>query len=100
MSSNSPINFTLPDDAALDMGRRAQARRLAANLTRQTLAQQSGVPFSTLRRFEKTGQISLLALLQLADTLGCMDSFTQTFAPKPAVSLDEFAATPRKRGSR
>ena len=77
MSINDPLSFLLPEDLAAQIGDRARARRLAANLTRKTLAKQSGVPESTLRKFEVTGVISFVSLLQLADTLGCMDDFSK-----------------------
>ncbi|PKO88662.1 MAG: hypothetical protein CVU16_13575 [Betaproteobacteria bacterium HGW-Betaproteobacteria-10] len=60
MSINQAINFLLPEDLARQLGERARARRLAANLTRRTLAEQSGVPESTIRKFEVTGLIGLL----------------------------------------
>ena len=98
ISINKPINFLLPEDLARQLGERTRARRLAANLTRKTLAAQSGVPESTIRKFEVTGLISLLALLQLADALGCMDEFGTLFPQKTAITLDEFVAPTRQRG--
>ena len=98
MSINDPLNFLLPEDLAAQIGDRARARRLAANLTRKTLAKQSGVPESTLKKFEVTGVISLVSLLQLADALGCMDDFSKLFPAKAAMTIDEFVAPVRKRG--
>ena len=62
------------------------------------MATRSGVPAPTLRKFEVTGVISLLGLLQLADALDCMDDFSRLFPPKVALTIDEFAAPVRKRG--
>lgn len=98
MSINQPINFLLPEDLARQLGERARACRLAANLTRRTLAERSGVPESTIRKFEVTGLIGLLGLLQLADALACMDDFGKLFPPKTAVTIDEFIAPTRQRG--
>lgn len=98
MSMNQPLNFLLPEDLSRQLGERARARRLAANLSRQTLSELSGVPTSTIRKFEVTGMISLVALLQLADALGCLDDFSTLFPAKVAVSIDEFVAPVRKRG--
>lgn len=98
MTINQPLNFLLPEDLARQLGERVRARRLADNWTRKTLAERSGVPESTLRKFEVTGFISLLGLLQLADALGCMDDFAKLFPAKAAVTIDEFAAPMRKRG--
>jgi len=68
------------------------------NLTRKSLSQRSGIPAPTLRRFESTGMIGFVSLLQLADTLGCMDDFNSLFSAKPSLTLDEFLAPQRKRG--
>jgi transcriptional regulator with XRE-family HTH domain len=98
MSINQPLNFLLPEDLARQLSGRARVRRLGSNLTRKTLAERSGVPESTIRKFEVTGKVSLVGLLQLADALGCMDDFGKLFPAKAALSIDEFVAPTRQRG--
>jgi transcriptional regulator with XRE-family HTH domain len=98
MSVIQPLNFLLPEDFARQLSGRVRARRLAANLTRKTLAERSGVPESTIRKFEVSGKVSLLGLLQLADALGCMDDFSKLFPAKAAVTIDEFVSPTRQRG--
>lgn len=98
MTIIQPLNFLLPEELARQLGDRARARRLSANLTRKTLAVRSGVPESTIRKFEVTGVISLVGLLQLADALGCMDDFSKLFPVKAAMTIDEFVSPTRKRG--
>lgn len=98
MTIDQPLHFLLPEDLAKQLGERARARRLAANLTRKTLAERSGVPASTIRKFEGTGIISLVGLLQIADALGCMDDFSKLFPSRVAVTIDEFVAPVRMRG--
>ncbi len=44
---------------------RLRARRLACALTQQGLALRSGVPLGTLKKFERTGQISLGSFIRL-----------------------------------
>ncbi len=100
VSVMGPIYFLLPEDAARDLGGRARERRLAGNLTRKTLSAQSGVPESTIRKFEMTGKIGLVALLQVADALGCMDGFTGLFPKKTSTTLDEFVRPKRQRGKK
>jgi transcriptional regulator with XRE-family HTH domain len=99
MTIDAPLNFLLPEDLASKMGKRAQARRLAANLSRKTLSLRSGVPVSTLRKFETSGKIGLVALLQLAEALDCLDEFGQMFAPRVLTSIEDFVAPVRQRGS-
>jgi transcriptional regulator with XRE-family HTH domain len=98
MSLTGPISFLLPEDAARELGQRARERRLASNLSRKTLAAQSGVPAATIRLFETTGKLGVVAMLQLADALGCMDSVAGLFPPKATKTLDEFVAPKRRRG--
>ncbi len=45
------------------------------NLPQRELASRSGVTWSSLKRFEREGLISLDSLLSLAMVLGCLDDF-------------------------
>lgn len=91
-----------PQEMQQWLTQQVRALRLALNLSQQTLAEKSGVSYGTLKKFEKTGQISLQSLLKLALVLGCLDSFKQLFAPLPAteaLTLDELLKNDkRKRG--
>ncbi len=98
MSINQPLNFLLPEDLARQLGVRAQARRLGANLTRKTLAVRSGVPESTIRKFETTGIVGIVGLLQIADALDCLDDFSKLFPVKSPITIEDFVAPVRKRG--
>src|SRR6185295_158973 len=43
----------------------------------------SGVSFGVLKKFERTGKISLESLLKLALTLGCLGDFVHIFKQAP-----------------
>ncbi len=81
-------------------------RRLILELTQSQLAVQSGVPLSTLRKFEQTGLISLEALLKLLFVLGGLEEITQALKPPAPVfkSMDDVLKSDqpplRKRGRR
>ncbi|MBI1954181.1 MAG: helix-turn-helix transcriptional regulator [Proteobacteria bacterium] len=81
---------------------KARAKRLSLDLSQKTLSEKSGVSYGVLKKFERTGQISLESLLKLALALGSMSDFNALFAPgKPehALSLDELMQDfKRKRG--
>ena len=64
-------------------------RRLALGLTQSDLAARSGVPLATLKRFEQKGQISLAALLALADALDALAGFGALFPAVEATRLDD-----------
>ena len=80
----------------------ARAKRLEHNLSQQTLSEKSNVSYSVIKKFERTGQISLESLLKLAVILGAMEEFNTLFSPKSpeaALSLDELMKkSVRKRG--
>ena len=66
-------------------------RRKALAYTQEELATRSGVSLGTLKRFERTGQISLESLLKLAFVLECLEEFGTLCKEKEDIpkSLDE-----------
>jgi transcriptional regulator with XRE-family HTH domain len=91
-----------PSEAARGLAERARARRLDANLSQEGLATRAGISLGSLKRFERTGEISLDRLLRIAFGLGASDGFDQLFAPRDPRSLDELITEPpvRQRGRR
>ncbi len=92
-----------PREVAMDLAHKVKAKRLFLNLSQQTLSDRSGVSYGVLKKFERTGKISLESLLKLALSLRALDGFDPLFAkPKPeeALSLDQLMAQDkiRKRG--
>lgn len=96
------FEMVTPQEMQKVVAKRARTKRLALNLSQQTLAEKSGVSYGALKKFEQTGQISLLSLLKLALVLRCMDDFNVLFAPKQletTLSLDALINdNERKRG--
>jgi transcriptional regulator with XRE-family HTH domain len=91
-----------PKDVLAHIRRNAKNKRLFQNLTQQSLSEQSGVSLGVIKKFERTGKISLESLLKLALTLGCLNEFTDLFKPLPPETfstLDEILKQKaRKRG--
>jgi DNA-binding transcriptional regulator YiaG len=96
------INMNTPQEMQKQIARDVRAKRLALNLSQQTLSEKSGVSYGVLKKFERTGDISLESLLKLALALGSIDDFKALFAPdmpEAALSLDELIEDgTRKRG--
>jgi hypothetical protein len=71
------------------------------DLSQEGLAERSGVGWSSLKRFERTGLIAFDSLLRLALVLDCLQDFDQICADRgrefAAKSLDEILATPKTR---
>lgn len=84
----------------------ARAKRLQMDLTQVGLANRSGVPLRTLRKFEQEGAISLESFLKLYMVLGGLDDIIKASAPMETAfsSIDEVLEAPktktRKRGTR
>ena len=83
------MSLILPSDIQLQLAGKFKNLRLFRELKRETLAQQSGVPHASIKRFERTGEISLKSLLKLAHVLECLDQFESLFKLPIAMSLDE-----------
>lgn len=98
------IEIQSPGDVQREMARRFKARRLALNLTQEGLALRSGVSWGSLKRFERSGLISLGSLLSLAMALGCLADFDRICSDDvhtpAAKSLDALLRRrkPRRKG--
>ncbi len=75
----------------------ARSLRLAHNMTQKDLAEKSGVPLSTLKRFEQSGEVSLSAILAIAGALDTLETFEDLFPKPPATSLDQLDIVDRQR---
>ena len=91
-----------PNEMASHLATTLKARRLSLNLSQKTLSERSGVSYAVLKKFERTGKISLESLLKLALALGSLQRFQNLFKPEDpqqAASLDELLQEKtRKRG--
>ena len=74
--------------------------RTAAPEPQEALAHAAGISLSTLRRFEKTGDIALASFVEIAFALRRMDGFDALFPEPPVHSLFEAAPRERKRARR
>lgn len=96
------INMTTPYEMLKKVAERARFKRLSLNLSQQSLSERSGVSYSVLKNFERTGKISLESLLKLALALGSLNDFKSLFVFDQAEeirSLDELIKDSiRKRG--
>lgn len=63
--------------------------RKRRSISQQKLAEMSGVSFGSVKRFETTGQISLLSLTKIAMALGIADELRTIFSQVPYRSMEE-----------
>jgi transcriptional regulator with XRE-family HTH domain len=96
------IILTTPHEMAEQLAQRARERRLALNLSQAGLAERSGVSLGVLKKFERTGKISLESLLKIALPLGALDEFNALLQPKNPIAIQSLDSIlqqkARKRG--
>ena len=63
--------------------------RKRRGISQQQLSEDSGVSLGSLKRFESTGQISLLSLTKLAMALDCADEIRNLFTEIPYLTMEE-----------
>ena len=97
------ININSPEQIMMQLKDNFKSKRLSFNLTQEGLASKSGVSLGSLKRFERSGQISIESLLLLAVVLDCLDDFIgiANAKKKDFKSIDELLKTSniKKRGS-
>lgn len=92
------FNVETPEECKLSLASRAKDRRLAKNLTQEGLSARSGVPLGTLRKFERTGIISLNSFLKILYCLGDERAVQNLLQEREEFqSLDEVLNVPKKR---
>lgn len=94
--------MTTPHEMATRIAKKMQARRLFLNLSQKSISERSGVSFGVIKKFERTGKISLESLLKIALILDSLEEFDGLFKEKDLenlVTLDELLKDKkRKRG--
>ncbi len=67
------ISLKSPAEAIKLFSQQFKIARLTQNMTQAVLTQKSGVSLASVRKFERTGEISLTSLMKLALPLNLMD---------------------------
>ena len=97
------MSDNMPDKIALQIAKRMTALRLQHAWTRDELAKRTGVNVHTLKRFERTGQISLPRLIAICDALDVLEDVLRAFKPRQRVSINDWQVHQgkiRQRGRR
>lgn len=99
------VSLNTPTETLSGIATLMREGRLAANMTQEQLAGQANVSLAVLRKFERTGKISLESFVKLAFVLGLNDRLLDALKIKPetAASLDDIlkdtSEPKRKRAS-
>lgn len=78
-----------PSDVTLRLARKIKDIRKRKKITQKELAGRSNVSYATLRKFEKTGQISLESFIKLTMELGLIQEINNLFTEPVYSSIEE-----------
>lgn len=78
-----------PAEITLDLAKRVKKIRKRRKITQKQLADRSNVSYATLKKFEQTGQISLMSLVKIAMELGLADEIKALFSQPVYLNIDE-----------
>ena len=84
------VNALTEESVLNNMVARVKKKRKAMKISQKALAEQSGVSYASIRRFETTGEISLVSLLKIAHALQCLKDFEELFKGSPITNLKDF----------
>jgi len=80
------LSFKTDTEIALDLAEWAAKQRLSQNLTQQDVYDRADIASSTYKRFEQTGEISLLRFIAILRAIGRLDVVEQILNIQPQVS--------------
>ena len=78
-----------PEEINLALAKRLSRIRKRRNLSRVQLSEKSNVSYGSIKRFETSGQISLLSLTRLCVALNCVDEIKNLFTQVEYGSIEE-----------
>ena len=84
------VNVLTEETVLKNMVARAKKKRKAMKLSQKALAERSGVSYASIRRFESTGEISLVSLLKIAHALQSLKDFEGLFKGLSITNLKDF----------
>lgn len=87
----------------IELAKRLTALRLQKAWTREVLANHADINVHTLKRFERTGQISLDRLIAIANALDVQSEVERLFKPRQRIDIDNWtpiSKPARKRGKK
>lgn len=84
------INITTPEKMKTIILNNVIARRKERKISQIALSEKSKVSYGSIRRFEKTGEISLSSLLKISLALDCIEDFREIFSHEVITNLKDY----------
>lgn len=84
-----PLIWETAEELDKNLALRVRNIRRRRSISQEQLAAMSGVSYGSVKRFETTGQISLLSLTKIAMALDIADELRTIFTDVPYKSIQE-----------
>ncbi|SEQ00679.1 Helix-turn-helix [Lachnospiraceae bacterium RM5] len=78
-----------PEEINLIVAANVRRVRKRRGISQQKLSELTGVSYGSIKRFEMTGNISLLSLTKIAVQLDAVDDIKSLFSSVPYLSIEE-----------
>ena len=78
-----------PEEINQKLAQRLKQLRKLRGISQLQLSEKSNVSYGSIKRFETTGQISLISLTKLCVALDCADEIRQLFTNVEYASIEE-----------
>lgn len=78
-----------PSEIALNLAKRVRGIRRKKKITQKQLAGRCNVSYGALKKFEQTGEISLISLIKIAMELNLTDEINALFTTPVYASIEE-----------
>ncbi len=78
-----------PQEINIEIANRIRAIRRRRKISQERLSEKSGVSLGSVKRFERSGDISLLSLSKIAIALGIEKELQNLFVSVPFQSIEE-----------
>lgn len=78
-----------PEEINLKIAERLKNIRKRRRISQKKLSEISGVSYGSIKRFETTGQISLLSLTRIATALDVVNELREIFSQVPYKNIQE-----------
>ena len=77
------------EEMNLNLARRVRRIRKRRKISQERLSEMSGVSYGSVKRFESTGNISLLSMTKIAIALDLAEEIRNMFTEVPYLSIEE-----------
>ena len=78
-----------PEEINMALAQRLSRIRRRRNISQKQLSEKSNVSFGSIKRFETSGQISLISLTKLCVALDCAEEIKNLFTNVEYASIEE-----------